>query len=90
MPLKIPPAIATPLIKGGRGDLNTIYSIQEVCCVSPELLPFSFWENWLGDVEPRTSHRVGNLVELQSRDAFSTSFPRWGRMVIARNGSHGS
>ena len=37
MPLKIPPAIATPLIKGGRGDLNTIYSIQEVCCVSPEL-----------------------------------------------------
>ena len=37
MPLKIPPAIATPLIKGGRGDLNTIYSIQEVCCVSPAL-----------------------------------------------------
>ena len=37
MPLKIPPAIATPLIKGGRGDLNTIYSIQEVCCVSPVL-----------------------------------------------------
>ena len=33
-----PPAIATPLIKGGRGDLNTIYSIQEVCCVSPEFL----------------------------------------------------
>ena len=39
MPLKIPPAIATPLDKGGRGDLSTIYSIQEVCCVSPVLLP---------------------------------------------------
>ena len=44
MPLKIPPAIATPLIKGGRGDLNTIYSIQEVFCVSPEIL----MEGWVG------------------------------------------
>jgi hypothetical protein len=33
---KIPPAVATPLDKGGRGDPDAIGSLAMVNCVSPD------------------------------------------------------
>jgi hypothetical protein len=33
---KIPPAVATPLIKGGRGDPHAIGSASDLGCVSPD------------------------------------------------------
>jgi hypothetical protein len=35
----IPPAVATPLDKGGRGDPNAIGSASNGDCVSPEYSP---------------------------------------------------
>ena len=69
MPLKIPPAIATPLIKGGRGDLNTIYSIQEVCCVSPEL------ETWLLCWQPCNKGLLLRNIELLLQVAIILALP---------------